>query len=73
MRDDTIKSLRNIVKLMKAEELILKLLLTTPTRTSYILQEPALAEDIEVPEILKHISGAKQGFDHRTVAEATKK
>ena len=71
LRDDTFKSLRNIVKLMKAEELILKLLLTSPTRTSYILQEPALAEDIQVVEIPEHINGSKQGFDHRTVAEAT--
>ena len=71
LRDDTFKSLRNIVKLMKAEELILKLLLTSPTRTSYILREPALAEDIQVVEIPEHISGAKQGLDHRTVAEAT--
>lgn len=73
LRDDTFKSLRNIVKLMKAEELIMKLLLTSPTRTSYILREPALAEDIKVLEIPEHISGAKQGFDHRTVAEATEK
>ena len=52
---------------MKAEELILKLLLTSPTRKSYT----ALAEDIQVVEIPEHISGVKQGFDHRTVAEAT--
>ena len=71
LRDDTFKSLRNIVKLVKAEELILKLLLTSPTRTNYILQEPALAENIEVLEIPEHISGAKQGFDHLTVAKAT--
>lgn len=71
LRDDTFKSLRNIVKLMKAEELILKLLLTSPMRTSYILQESTMAEDIQVLEIPEHISGAKQGFDHRTVAEAT--
>ena len=71
--DDTFKSLRSIFKLMKAEDLTLKLLLTSPTRTSYIHQESALAEDIEVLEISEHISGAKQGFDHRTVAEATEK
>lgn len=70
LRDDTLRCLRKIVKLMKAEELILKLLLTSPTRTSYIL-EPALARDIKVVEIPEHISGVKQGFDHRTVAEGT--
>lgn len=71
LREGTVKSLRTIVKLMKAEELILKLLLTSPTRTSYITREPALAEDIKVVEIPEYISGVKQGFDHRTVAEGT--
>ena len=71
LRDDTFRSLRKIVKLMKVEELILKLLLTSPTRTSYIVREPALAGEIKVVEIPEHISGVKQGFDHRTVAEGT--
>ena len=71
LRDDTFKCLRNIVKLMKAEELILKILLTSPIRTNYILREPALAEHIQVVEIPEHISGEKQGFDHRTAVEAT--
>ena len=71
LRDDTFRSLRKIVKLMKVEELILKLLLTSPTRTSYIAPEPALAGEIKVVEIPEHISGVKQGFDHRTVAEGT--
>ena len=71
LRDDTLKSLRKIVKLMKAEELILKLLLTSPMRTSYILQDPVLAREIKVVEVPEHISGVKQGFDHRTVAEGT--
>ena len=68
LRDDTFKSLRKIFKLMKVEELILKLLLTSPTRTSYV---STIARDIKVVEIPEHISGAKQGFDHRTVAEST--
>lgn len=71
LRDDTIKIIRKLVKLSKAEAPIFKLLISSPTRTSHIHGEPGIGKYIRVVEIPQHVTGAKQGFNHRAMVMET--
>lgn len=71
LREETIKIIRRLVKLSRTEATIFKLLVTSPTRTSYIHQERAIAEHIRVVEVPQHVNGAKQGFNHRAMVMET--
>lgn len=71
LREDTIKTVRRLVKISRVEAPIFKLLLTSPVRTSHVHQEPAIAKHIRVVEIPQHVNGAKQGFNHRAMIMET--
>jgi len=71
LREDTTKSIRRLVKLSRAETPRFKLLITSPTRTSHIHREPAIAKYIKLVEIPQHVNGAKQGFNHRAMVMET--
>lgn len=43
------------------------LLLTSPTRTSYIARQPDIKQNLKVTEISDQSSGAKQGLDSRQI------
>ena len=64
---ETCKVINQLVKLMKAEYPILKLLLTSPTRTSRIHQASGISKYVIVVDIPSHVDGARQGFNHRAV------
>lgn len=71
LREDTTKSIQELVELSNAKTPIFKLLITSPTRTSHIYREPGIAECIKVVEIPRHVNGAKQGFNHRAMVMET--
>lgn len=71
LREETIKSIRKLVKLSRAEAPIFKLLVTSPTRTSYVHQDSVITKYIKSVEIPQHVNGAKQGFNHRTMVMET--
>jgi len=68
---DTRKIIRKLAKLAKADPPVLMLLITSPTRTSYIYREPNKAEHVAITEVPAHFSGAKQGLNHREVVSTT--
>lgn len=72
-RKDTCRSIRRIVRLLKEKVPILKLLITSATRTRHIHQEPNIAKHMTVVEIPHHVDGAKQGFDHHTIVSSTER
>ena len=69
----TCTSIRKIVKLMEAESPILKLLITSPTRTSHIHHEPDLSRHLVLVEIPQHVNGPKQGLNHRMTVKSTER
>ena len=70
-RDDICKSIRKIVKLMRDEDLIVKLFITSATRTSYIHRIPEIADRLVIVEIPLHISENRHGFSHSAVVAST--
>ncbi len=69
--EDTGKIVRRLAKLAKGDPPVLMLLITSPTRTSYIYREPNIAEHVAITEVPAHVSGAKQGLNHREVVSST--
>ncbi|KAK3175058.1 hypothetical protein OEA41_002304 [Lepraria neglecta] len=69
--EDTCESVSKILKLMKADGPILKLLITSPTRTVRINQNSSIVKRLVVIDIPAHINGPKQGFNHRIAVSST--
>ncbi|KAL8744257.1 MAG: hypothetical protein Q9190_003481 [Brigantiaea leucoxantha] len=70
---DTCTSLQKIIKFIRTEPLILKLFVTSPTRTSSIHRKPSIAKHLTVVEIPQHINGGKVGFNHRAMVSSTER
>jgi hypothetical protein len=71
LREENMRSIRKLAKLSRAEAPIFKLLITSPTRTSYVHQDSVITKYIKIVEIPQHVNGAKQGFNHRTMVMET--
>lgn len=71
LRDDTCKTIRKLAKLTKQDFPILKLLVTSPIRTSHIHRESRIAKHMRVVEIPQHVNGVKQGFNQRAIVMST--
>jgi hypothetical protein len=68
--DYTCAIIYKLAKLAKAESSILKLLITSPTRTSHIHRDSKIAEKLTIVEVPSHVRGAKQGFDFDGIASS---
>lgn len=69
---DTRTVIRKLVRLTREEVPILKLLMTSPKRTTRLNSEPRIEKHVTVIEIREHVDGAKQGFNHRAMIMSTK-
>ena len=69
--EDTCESISKILKLMKADGPMLKLFITSPTRTVRINQNSSIVKRLVVIDIPAHINGSKQGFNHRIAVSST--
>ena len=61
-REDTRRAIRTITKAVKIEQIVFKLLATSPKRTSHLLEDAKIAKRIEVVDIPPHVDGPRQGF-----------
>lgn len=73
VREDTIKMVKKLVMASGESTPIFKLLITSPTRTAYVHQEPAVVEYVRVVEIPQHVGGSKIGFNHRAMFVETER
>ena len=71
--DKASKIVRKLSKLARANPPILMLLISSPIRTSQVCRDPKIAGKIIVTEIPVHISGSKQGLNHREMVSSTEK
>ena len=65
---DTRRSIRKLVRLTRAGEAVLKLLITRPTRTIHVHRESGVEGRVDVIDMPWRVNGAKQGFDQLVVA-----
>ena len=70
---DTCKSIRRLVRLIGTGEPVLKLLITSPTRTIHVHRESGVEGRVDVIDMPSRVSGAKQGFDQLVVAATEQK
>ena len=70
---DTCRSIRRLVRLTRAGEPVLKLLITSPTRTIHVHRESGVEGRVDVIDMPSRVHGAKQGFDQLVVAAAEQK
>ena len=66
--NDTCEVIGNIAKMVKSKRIIFKFLMTSPTRTSFLLQDSKIWKRVKVVEIPQHIDGPRQGFRGVSVA-----
>lgn len=67
---DTCRTIRRLVRLTRAGgegDPVLKLLITSPTRTSHVHRESGVEGRVEVIDMPSRVDGAKQGFDQSVV------
>ena len=67
------KIVKELASLAELNPASLILLLSSPTRTSYISREPEVARSLTITEAPHHISGTKQGFDKREIMLSTER
>ena len=70
---DTCRTIRRLVRLTRAGEPVLKLLITSPTRTIHVHRESGVEGRVDVIEMPSRVDGAKQGFDQLVVAATEQK
>ena len=70
---DTCRSIRRLIRLTRAGEPILKLLITSPTRTIHIYRDSGVEGRVDVIDIPSRVDGTKQGFDQLVVAATEQK
>ena len=71
---DTCKTIRRLVRLTKAGgDPVLKLLITSPTRTSHVHRESGVEGKLDVIDMPSRVDGAKQGFDQLVVTATEQK
>ena len=71
---DTCRTIRRLVRLTRAGgEPVLKLLITSPTRTVHVHRESGVEGRVDVIDMPSRVDGAKQGFDQLVVAAAEQK
>lgn len=70
---DTCRSIRRLVRLTKAGEPVLKLLITSPTRTIHVHRDSGVEGRVDVIDMPSRVNGVKQGFDQLVVATTEQK
>ena len=65
---DTCRTIRKLVRLTRAGDPVLKLLITSPIRTMHVHREPGVEGRVNVIDMPSRVNGAKQGFDQQVVA-----
>lgn len=70
---DTCRTIRRLVRLTRAGEPVLKLLITSPTRTMHVHRESGVEGRVDVIDMPSRVNGAKQGFDQLVVAATEQK
>ncbi|KAL8806456.1 MAG: hypothetical protein Q9182_001371 [Xanthomendoza sp. 2 TL-2023] len=70
-RDDLGKIIRELSSLANASPPQLILFLTSPTRTTFIAQEPTIAQNLMVTDVPAHIDGLKQGVSCDLIMSST--
>ena len=60
--DETREVIGNIAKIVKSGQIAFKFLMTSPTRTNFLLQDPKIVKRVKVVEIPQHVDGPRQGF-----------
>lgn len=70
---DTCRSIRKLVRLTRAGDPVLKLLITSPTRTIHVHRESGVEGRVDVIDMPSRVNGAKQGFDQLVVAATEQK
>lgn len=70
---DTCKSIRRLVRLTRAGEPVLKLWITSPTRTIHVHRESGVEGRVGVIDMPSRVNGAKQGIDQLVVAAREQK
>ena len=60
-----------LAALARSDSPVLILLLSSPTRTTYLCCQPEIACNLTVAEVPDHVCGAKQGLDGRRIISAT--
>ncbi|KAL8686212.1 MAG: hypothetical protein Q9224_005519, partial [Gallowayella concinna] len=70
-RDELGKIIRELSNLAKANPPQLFLFLTSPTRTTYVSQEPSIAQDLTVTDVPAHVDGLKQGVNIDQIMSST--
>jgi len=71
--DHTCSIVHKLAKIAKSDSPVLKLLITSPQRTSHVHRERKVADNLTVVEIPLHVNGAKQGLNHREVVSSTER
>ena len=69
--EDTCESISKMLKYMKAENSMLKIFITSPTRTGRINHNPSILKRLLVIDIPTNVNGRKQGFNHRLTVAST--
>lgn len=70
---DTCRSIQRLVRLTRAGEPVLKLLITSPTRTLHVHRESGVEGRVDIIDMPSRVNGAKQGFDQLVVAATEQK
>ena len=70
---DTCRTIRRLVRLTRAGEPVLKLLITSPTRTIHVHRDSGVEERVDVIDMPSRVDGAKQGFDQLVVTDTEQK
>ncbi|KAL8658227.1 MAG: hypothetical protein Q9226_001164 [Calogaya cf. arnoldii] len=72
-RAESCKLVKELAALAGSKSSVLRLLLTSPLRTNYIVRQPEKASELVIAEVSDHVSGAKQGLNLRHVLSTTEK
>lgn len=64
---DTCRTIRRLVRLARPGEPVLKLLITSPTRTVHVHRDSGVEGKLNVIDMPSRVDGAKQGFDQLVV------
>lgn len=70
---DTCRTIRRLVRLTRAGEPVLKLLITSPTRTIHVHRDSGVEERVDVIDMPSRVDEAKQGFDQLVVTDTEQK
>ena len=71
LRDDTCRVIGRLVELSRGVAPIFKVFVTSPTRMTHTQNESIVKKHTILIDIAQHVTGAKQGFNHRAMVMAT--